>query len=29
VPWFVVNKKQSFSGPLPELLLVQRLADLA
>lgn len=29
VPWFVVNEQHSFAGPLPELLLVQRLADLA
>lgn len=29
VPWFVVNEEHSFSGPLPELLLLQRLADVA
>lgn len=29
VPFFVVNGVQGFPGPLPELILVQRLADLA
>lgn len=29
VPWFVVNEAQSFAGPLPELLLIQRVADIA
>lgn len=28
VPWFVVGGQHSFAGPLPELLLIQRLADL-
>jgi hypothetical protein len=29
VPWCVVNEAHSFAGPLPELLLIQRIADVA
>lgn len=29
VPYFVVNGRSGFPGPLPELLLLQRIADLA
>jgi predicted DsbA family dithiol-disulfide isomerase len=28
VPWFVFNQAHSFAGPLPELVLAQRLQDL-
>jgi hypothetical protein len=27
VPYFVLNRTKGFAGPLPELFLVQRLAD--
>ncbi|MGE5673739.1 MAG: thioredoxin family protein [Mycobacterium leprae] len=29
VPWFVVEERVSFAGPLPELVLLQRLAGAA
>lgn len=28
VPYYVVNRQHGFPGPLPELILLQRIADL-
>lgn len=28
VPYFVAGEKDGFTGPLPELVLLQRIADL-